>query len=65
MVFVGQQRTVLVDAPGGNTVLRLEQAGLNFRDLTDIIVTHFHTDHTLGIPQLLIDMWLLGRRRQR
>jgi ribonuclease Z len=63
MVFAGEQRMVLVDAPGGNTILRLEHMGLDFNELTDIIVTHFHTDHTLGIPQLLIDMWLMGRQR--
>jgi len=63
MVFVGRERMVLVDAPGGNSILRLEQAGLDFNNMTDIIVTHFHPDHTLGIPSLLMDMWLLGRKR--
>lgn len=63
MVFVGMERTVLVDAPGGNLILRLEQAELDFNDLTDIVVTHFHPDHTLGIPSLLMDMWLLGRKQ--
>ena len=63
MVFVGRERMILVDAPGGNSILRLEQAGLDFNNLTDIIVTHFHPDHTLGIPSLLMDMWLLGRKR--
>jgi ribonuclease Z len=63
MVFVGTERMVLVDAPGGNLILRLEQAGLDFKNLTDIVVTHFHPDHTLGIPSLLMDMWLLGRKQ--
>ena len=62
MIFVGLERMVLVDSPGGNPTLRLEQAGLDFNDLTDIIVTHFHIDHTLGIPLLLVDMWLKGRQ---
>ena len=63
MVFVGRERMVLVDAPGANPVLHLERAGLDFNDLTDIIVTHFHIDHTLGLPLLLMEMWLMGRRR--
>jgi ribonuclease Z len=63
MVFAGMERTVLIDSPGGNTILRLEQAELDFNNLTDIVITHFHPDHTLGIPSLLMDMWLLGRKR--
>ncbi|MEW5869812.1 MAG: MBL fold metallo-hydrolase [Chloroflexota bacterium] len=63
MLFPGRERTVLVDAPGGSTVLRLEQAGVDFNTLSDVIVTHFHIDHSLGIPSLLVEMWLLGRRR--
>ena len=63
MIFVGEECMVLVDAPGVNSIPRLEQAGLDFNDLTDIIVTHFHVDHTLGIPQLLMSMWLMGRHR--
>ncbi|MEW6029733.1 MAG: MBL fold metallo-hydrolase [Chloroflexota bacterium] len=63
MVLVGDERMVLVDAPGSNTASRLEQAGLDSNDLTDIIATHFHMDHTLGIPQLLMNMWLMGRKR--
>ena len=60
MVLVGRERMVLIDS-GGNPILRLEQAGLDFNDLTDLILTHFHPDHASGIPLLLMDMWLLGR----
>jgi ribonuclease Z len=62
MVIVGKDRTVLIDSVS-NPILRLEQAGLDFNDLTDIIVTHFHPDHASGIPLLLMDMWLMGRQR--
>jgi ribonuclease Z len=62
LVIVGKERTALVDAVG-NPVLRLEQAGLDFNDLTDVIVTHFHPDHVSGVPLLLMDMWLMGRQR--
>ena len=61
MVVIGENRTVLVDCVS-NPMVRLEQAGVDFRDLTDIIVTHFHPDHASGLPLLLMDMWLLGRK---
>jgi len=61
MVLVGRERTVLVDCVS-NPVLRLQRAGLDFRVLTDVIITHFHPDHVSGVPLLLMDMWLMGRR---
>jgi len=63
MVIVGKEHMVLVDCVS-NPILRLEQAGLDFNDLTDIIVTHFHPDHVSGLPLLLMDMWLMGRKKQ-
>lgn len=43
-------RTLLVDAGGGNTILaRLEQAGIDPASIHDIIVTHEHCDHILGM----------------
>ena len=62
MVVVGQERMVLVDCVS-NPILRLEKAGLDFNDLTDLILTHFHPDHVSGVPLLLMDMWLMGRRK--
>lgn len=62
MVIVGKERSILVDCVS-NPVVRLEQAGVDFNDLTDIIITHFHPDHVSGIPLLLMDMWLMGRTK--
>jgi len=62
MVVVGAGRMLLVDC-ASNPVLRLEHVGLDFNDLTDIIITHFHPDHVSGLPLLLMDMWLMGRRK--
>lgn len=62
LVIVGKERTILVDCVS-NPVVRLEQAGVDFNDLTDIVITHFHPDHVSGVPLLLMDMWLMGRKK--
>ena len=61
-VILGEQRTILVDCVS-NPVVRLEQAGVDFNRLTDIVITHFHPDHVSGVPLLLMDMWLMGRTK--
>lgn len=60
MVLVGETRTVLVDSPQ-NPISRLKRVGVNYNNITDLVVTHFHPDHVSGIPILLMDMWLRGR----
>jgi ribonuclease Z len=62
MIVVGEKRVVLVDCVS-NPIVRLEQAGVDFHDLTDMIITHFHPDHASGVPLLLMDMWLMGRKK--
>ena len=62
MVLVGQERIVMVDCVN-NPIRRLEQADVDFMDLTDLILTHFHPDHVSGVPILLMDMWLRGRQK--
>lgn len=62
MVLVGEERIVMVDCVN-NPIHRLEQAGIDFMDVTDLILTHFHPDHVSGVPLLLMDMWLRGRKK--
>ena len=62
LVIIGEERTILVDCVS-TPVVRLEQAGVDFNDLTDIVITHFHPDHVAGVPLLLMDMWLMGRTK--
>jgi len=52
---------VLIDC-GGSPSSRVVQAGLNFTSLDGLIVTHHHPDHIYGVPILLMNLWLLGRR---
>lgn len=62
MAVVGSQNTLLIDCVS-NPILRIPQAGIDFDSLTDLVLTHFHPDHVSGVPLLLMNMWLLGRRR--
>lgn len=62
MVIIGSERTVLIDCVS-SPILRLNRAGVDFNNVTDLVVTHFHPDHVSGIPLLLMDMWLMGRKR--
>lgn len=62
MVLVGEKRIVMVDCVS-NPIHRLEKAGVDYMDVTDLILTHFHPDHVSGVPLLLMDMWLRGRKK--
>ncbi len=57
-----ENRLIMVDCVG-NPLVRLKQAGLNCRNLTDLFLTHFHPDHVSAVPLLLMNMWLLGRQQ--
>jgi ribonuclease Z len=49
-VISDDDRHLLVDGGGGNTILRqLELAGIPWYKIHDFFVTHKHTDHLLGI----------------
>lgn len=52
--------TILVDCVG-NPIVRLEEAGYDPLEISDLILTHFHPDHVSGAPLLLMDLWLMGR----
>lgn len=57
------ERSILVDCTG-NPVAELKRAGVDPDRLTDLILTHFHPDHVSGVPVLLMDLWLLGRKHR-
>jgi ribonuclease Z len=60
MVLHGENCAILIDC-AGSPISRLRKVGVHFEKLTDVILTHFHPDHTYGFPILLMGMWLLGR----
>jgi len=57
-----ENRFIMVDCVG-NPLVRLTQAGLDLKNLTDLFLTHFHPDHVSAVPLLLMNMWLLGHQR--
>ena len=61
MVVVGKEQTVMIDCVG-SPIPRLHHAGIGYDQVTELILTHFHPDHVSGVPTLLMDMWLLGRK---
>jgi ribonuclease Z len=61
MVLVGEQRVVLIDCVN-SPILRFNKIGVDINQLSDLILTHFHPDHVSGVPQLLMNLWLMGRK---
>jgi ribonuclease Z len=62
-VLEGESSSVLVDC-AARALRRLQEANINLDHLNDLIITHFHPDHVSGLPNLLMGMWLLGRKTE-
>ncbi len=64
-VVVGQ-RVFLFDAGAGVT-RQIAAAGLRIRGPEPLVeaafITHLHSDHTLGLPDLMLTSWVMWRRR--
>ncbi|MDQ6737015.1 MAG: MBL fold metallo-hydrolase [Gemmatimonadota bacterium] len=60
-VLVGD-RVFLFDA-GAGVMRRMAAAHLPLNDVTALFITHLHSDHTLGYPDLIFTSWVMGRRR--
>lgn len=62
LVEAGGQR-LLFDV-GRGTTIRLAQAGVPAASVTTVFLTHLHSDHTVGLPDLWLTGWLppLGGR---
>lgn len=61
LVVVAPEGAVLIDC-GGSPVARLRRAGVDPLALTHVLITHIHPDHAYGLPALLQNLLLLGRR---
>ena len=61
-LLVGEEDPpVLVDA-GSNPLDKLDDLGIDDGIIEDIILTHFHSDHVAGVPNMLMHMWQKGRQ---
>ena len=63
LVLKGEESSILVDC-SSRPVMRLKDAGIDYNDLSDLIITHFHPDHVSGLATLIMDMWILGREKE-
>jgi len=55
-------RTVCLIDVGGSPVQKLRRLAVDPVDLTAVVVTHTHPDHVYGLPALVQDLLILGRR---
>jgi ribonuclease Z len=53
------EHTILIDAGRGATI-RMFQIGVPIGQIDALLLTHFHSDHTVGIPDLWLTGWLHG-----
>lgn len=53
-------RVFLFDA-GAGVMRRVAAAGLPIDGMTAVLLTHLHSDHTLGLPDVIHTTWVMGR----
>lgn len=47
---------------GRAAVIRLKEARVNPSEIDTVFLTHLHSDHVVGLPDLWLTGWFLGRR---
>jgi ribonuclease Z len=62
LVSAGNQ--VLVFDAGRGSMQRLFQIGISFAEVNAVFLTHLHSDHIVGLPDLWLSGWLDGRREK-
>jgi ribonuclease Z len=63
LVEAGKQK-FLFDA-GRGALQRLAQLGVRWQDVDGVFLTHLHSDHVVGLPDLWLTGWLVGPGRDR
>src|SRR5207248_9163548 len=62
-ILVEGAGTKLLFDCGRGVVIRLTQAGVSPKEIDALFLTHLHSDHVVGIPDLWLSGWLLGRSK--
>ena len=57
-VLVQHGDTILQFDAGRATVLRIIEAGISPTDITAVFVTHYHSDHVIDLPDMVITHWV-------
>src|SRR5580658_4325118 len=57
---VSGDRVYIVDC-GAGVVRRAAQAGIKMQQLTRVFITHLHSDHTIGLPDIIFTPAVTGR----
>lgn len=60
-ILVEAGKTKLVFDCGRGATQRLYQLKVPFTEITGLFLTHLHSDHTVGIPDLWLTGWVMGR----
>ena len=47
---------------GSGLVRRMKQSKIDIKTIKTVFLTHLHTDHTIGYPDLIFTTWVLGRQ---
>lgn len=63
LIEAGSQK-ILVDAGRGATI-RLFQLGIPIGSIDLLLLTHFHSDHVVGLPDIWLTGWLGGKFGRR
>ena len=59
LVEAGREK-IIVDA-GRGVAQRIWQLGVAYGDITAVLLTHLHSDHVVGLPDLWLTGWIVGR----
>ena len=59
--IVAGDKWFLVDA-GRGTTMRVAGTSLKYEGLRAVFITHLHSDHTAGLPDVFITSWQFGRK---
>lgn len=47
---------------GSGIVRRMKEANIDVKSVKTVFLTHLHSDHTIGYPDLIFTTWVLGRQ---